>query len=322
MNLILTTPGTYLSVTNSLIHIKSEKDKVNTKVSPMKVERIVVSADILITTAVLNLCTEHNVDFVVLDSYGNPTGRFWHSKFGSITTIRRKQLEFSETEKGFKIVKDWMLTKITNQYDFIKELANNRTSKFNKIMAKAQQIKENLVKIEKLDFENQKSLMPYEGNASRIYFEILSSCMQEKYKFKGRSRQPAKDAFNTFLNYAYGIMYSDVERSCVIAGLDPYIGFLHTDNYNKKSLVFDLIENFRIDADKIVFHLFSRKLVNDQMTTELKGGFTLNKEGKRLLFDNRSKYYDKLVTFGKKKIKRENVLQAFCHKFANQLLEM
>ena len=35
-----------------------------------------------------------------------------------------------------------------------------------------------------------------------------------------------------------------VEKAYIIAGLDQYIGFLHTDNYNKKSLVFDVIELF------------------------------------------------------------------------------
>ena len=69
--------------------------------------------------------------------------------------------------------------------------------------------------------------------------------MPEKYKFESRSRNPAKDEFNTLLNYGYGVLYSMVEKACIIAGLDQYIGFLHTDNYNKKSLVFDVIVLFR-----------------------------------------------------------------------------
>ena len=80
---------------------------------------------------------------------------------------------------------------------------------------------------------------------TKKYFEALSSILPEKYKFKSRSRNPAKDEFNAMLNYGYGVLYSMVEKACIIAGLDPYIGFLHTDNYNKKSLVFDVIELFR-----------------------------------------------------------------------------
>ena len=104
-----------------------------------------------------------------------------------------------------------------------------------------------------------------EGSASKVYFDILALCIPERYRFNGRSRQPAKDPFNAFLNYAYGVLYSLVEKSCIIAGLDPYIGFLHTDNYSKPSLVFDIIENFRIYADRVVFRLFSKKMVNDKV---------------------------------------------------------
>ena len=46
------------------------------------------------------------------------------------------------------------------------------------------------------------------------------------------------------------MLYSLVERACIVAGLDPFVGFLHTDNYNKKSLVFDLIEPFRVLGER------------------------------------------------------------------------
>ena len=65
-----------------------------------------------------------------------------------------------------------------------------------------------------------------------------------KYAFESRSRNPA-DPFNCMLNYSYGILYSNVEKACIIAGLDPYIGIMHTDNYNKKALVYDIVEMYR-----------------------------------------------------------------------------
>jgi len=36
---------------------------------------------------------------------------------------------------------------------------------------------------------------------AKKYFEALSSIMPEKYKFGGRSRNPAKGEFNAMLNY-------------------------------------------------------------------------------------------------------------------------
>src|SRR5207253_5967923 len=86
------------------------------------------------------------------------------------------------------------------------------------------------------------SLMGLEGVAGREYFAALSLALPERFRFQGRSRSPARDEFNCFLNYAYGVLYSLVERACLLSGLDPCIGLMHTDNYNKPSLVFDLIE--------------------------------------------------------------------------------
>ena len=47
-----------------------------------------------------------------------------------------------------------------------------------------------------------------------------------RYKFEGRSRNPAKDEFNTLLNYAYGILYSKVEKACTICRLGAFNSFL------------------------------------------------------------------------------------------------
>jgi CRISPR-associated endonuclease Cas1 len=92
--------------------------------------------------------------------------------------------------------------------------------------------------------------------------------------FKGRSSRPAEDPFNAFLNYAYGVLYSRVEKALIIAGVDPFVGFMHRDDYNMKSMVFDFIEPYRIYAEETVFnqnrmnalqmdaHHFANQLIN------------------------------------------------------------
>ena len=322
MELIFTTPGTYLNVKDGLIAISTGEQK--STISPAKVERIILTTEALLTTAILHLAAENNIDIVVLDRSGEPVGRFWHSRFGSITTIRRKQLELTLNNKGFQFAVEWIVTKLKNQAEFAKELAKTRPKLHDEIFEKCITIENNIDTLSSMQGsvdEKRNSLIGLEGSASKIYFEILSLCMPERYRFKGRSRQPAQDPFNAFLNYNYGILYSLVEKACIIAGLDPYIGFVHTDNYNKPSLVFDIIENFRIYADQVVFHLFSRKMINDQMTDQIPQGYTLNKEGKRLLFDEWKKFLEKNVRFGNKNMSQEQTIQAFCHRFANSLLE-
>ena len=64
---------------------------------------------------------------------------------------------------------------------------------------------------------------------------------------------------NQCLNYAYGILYAEVWRALVGAGLDPYFGIIHGSEKGEASLVFDLIEEFRAPfADRPVLSICGR----------------------------------------------------------------
>jgi len=180
---------------------------------------------------------------------------------GSTTLIRRRQLEAEASTVGFNMARGWIAQKIENQIDFLKDLKKNRPDDYDTLapnIAKIGQLKEDILGMKGSLVEKRGSIMGTEGMASLTYFEALNSIMPDAWKFNGRSRDPAQDAFNCLLNYGYGVLYSQVEKACIIAGLDPYMGFLHTDNYNKKSFVFDLIEIFRIHIDRTVINLFSK----------------------------------------------------------------
>src|SRR5205807_1851493 len=133
------------------------------------------------------------------------------------------------------------------------------------------------------------------GSAGRAYFACLSPLVPEAYRFEGRSRQPARDAFNAMLNYSYGVLYSLVEKACILAGLDPFVGFLHTDNYNKKSLVFDLIEPFRILGDRTALLLFTGRRVQKDYFEAVPGGIALNKEGRSFLITELNQRLEKTI---------------------------
>ena len=258
-----------------------EIDGKKTKIAPSKVRSIIISTHAQITTDAIKLALDNNIDIVLMDDFGNPYGRFWHSRFGSTAFIRRRQLEVFESDEGITFVKEWIKNKIENFIKHLKDLEYKRHSKKNEIDKRIEEISGYIGKIDKLegDIENQKeSLRGYEGNAGKLYFDILSYLIPEPFKFEGRSFRPAKDEFNAMLNYAFGVLYGKVEKACIIAGLDPFVGIMHTDNYNKKSLVFDLIENYRHLATRSVFSLFSKKKVNKSFFDTIKNGIKLNKE--------------------------------------------
>lgn len=322
MQLVINSRGSYLRKKNDCFLIKNE-DKVF-EVSVKKIDSILITTSAYLSTDAVKFAVDNNIDIIFLDNYGNPYGRVWHSKLGSTTLIRRKQLESSTGETGLNLAKEWVICKIENNIDFLKSLANSRPNKEKIINECVVSLEKKIYMLQKMKGsleEKRNSIMAIEGMAGKEYFEALSHIVPERFKFNGRSRNPAKDEFNCLLNYGYGVLYSMVEKGCILAGLDPYLGFIHTDNYNKKSLVFDLIEMFRILVDKTVVYLFSKRKVKKEYFDQIKNGLSLNQEGKAVLINALQETLEKKVRYRGRNIKNRNIIQFECHRIANNLLK-
>ncbi len=322
MQLVINTRGAYLKKEKNCFLVKN--DDKSFEVSADKVDSILITTSATITTDAIEFAVENNIDIVFLNYFGDPYGRVWHSKLGSTTLIRRRQLEAEASVVGFNLARGWIAQKLENQIDFLKDLKKNRPDDYDTLtqyIAKIEQLKDDLMSLKGSLDEKRGSIMGIEGMSSLTYFEALSSIMPDAWKFNGRSRDPAQDAFNCLLNYGYGVLYSQVEKACIIAGLDPYMGFLHTDNYNKKSFVFDLIEMFRIHIDRTVMNLFSKKQVHEGLFDKIPGGLYLNKEGKELLIKAVNETLDKEIEYKGRNVKVRNTIQMECHSIANSLIK-
>jgi CRISPR-associated protein Cas1 len=321
MELILNTYGSYLRKKENCFIVKNE-DQVF-EVSAKKVRTIIITTSAFLSTDAIKLAMDNNIDIIFLDDYGHPYGRVWQSKLGSTTLIRRRQLEIANDERGLELAKGWVARKFENQIEFLNQLKNTRPEKASKLLEWIGSLEESLAKLKSLEGtidDKRNSIMGYEGSGGRVYFEALSYIIPERFKFEGRSRQPAEDEFNCLLNYGYGVLYSMVDKACIIAGLDPYLGFLHTDNYNKRSLVYDLIEMFRILVDKTVVHLFSQRQVKVEYFDKLPRGMTLNKEGKAFLIEALNNTFERNVRYRGRNIKNRDIIQFECHQIANRLI--
>ncbi len=333
MQLVINTYGSYLRKKGNCFLVRKE-DKVF-EVSVNKVDSILITTAAYISTDAIKFAVDNNIDIVFLDSYGDPYGRVWHPKLGSTTLIRRRQLELYDKEEGLTLAKKWGIQKFDNQIELLKKLKKTRAEKKDELercVAEIGHSKERMKVLKGTIEGRRQTMLGIEGMASRTYFEALSSIMPEKFTFETRSRNPAKDEFNAMLNYGYGVLYSMVEKACIIAGLDPYIGFLHTDNYNKKSLVFDIIEMFRTFVDETVVHLFSKRKVKEEYfdrtnflkkvdATSKQNGLSLNKDGKAVLIEALNETFEKTMKYKGRNIKTKNVIQFECHRIANGLIK-
>ncbi len=330
MQLVINTFGTSIHRKGELFQFKIGDKKV--ELAARKIQSILITTGVHFSSDSILLATEHNIDIVLLDKYGKPFGRFWNGKMGSTAAIRRAQLEYSESDNGLLVVKNWTITKLKNQEIFLRELLRRRPGQELLFDPAINRLKENQKKIEAIQGNISKlrgSIMGYEGSAAAAYWKILGKLPPEQFQFKNRTQHPALDPVNAMINYSYGVLYSKVERACIIAGLDPYIGFFHTDNYNKKSLVFDMIEVFRIHADKVVMKLFTgRQCRNDMFRKESSGSIILEKQAKELLLTKFNEYMAEKVRYNVKnsktgktrQIKRIDTIQAEAHTLANSMI--
>jgi CRISPR-associated protein Cas1 len=321
MQIVINTPGTFITQKDECFRLK-QKDKV-LDISPLKVESIVISNQAMISSQAIVLALEHNIDTIFMDTYGYPVGRIWFSKMGSTALIRRRQLEAMDGPLGLRLVIDMVGKKLNNQVHFLKKLMHARPGRedyFNTPIRTIERVKADL-HFPESDIDSARNrLMGFEGTAGRIYFECLSGLIPEKYQFERRSRRPAKDPFNACLNYCYGMLYPLIEKACILSGLDPYIGFLHADNYNKKSLVFDFIEPFRIYAEQVVIYLFTGKKIKDEYFDTREEAVSLNQAGKPVVVEAMNKHLDESVRYRRKNVKRRHILQHEAHRLANILL--
>ncbi len=327
MQLHLNTYGAYLHVNEEMFEIRLKHDGEIKKiqVAAHKVKSIWLTTGTALSTNAIRLALRNNIDIVFLENDGMPLGRVWHSKLGSTTLIRKRQLETSLGSECLKYVKQWVGTKMQNQIDFVISLKKHRKHLSDYLDDKVQAMRnllDQLISISSNDMNSVAEVIRgWEGTCGRLYFETLSMVLPEQYRFNGRSNRPAKDAFNAFLNYAYGVLYSRVEKVLILAGLDPYVGFLHRDDYNYKSMVHDFIEPYRIYADKPVFYLFSTKKVRLDHVTALTNGLALNREGKVLLMEALNRHLeDDKIRYRSRLQSRASSIQFDAHQFANALI--
>lgn len=327
MQLYITTFGAYLHIKDGMFQVRYFEDdkEVKKKVPPQKVTTIVLDRGTSLSYESVKVALEHNIDIVFTEGDGAPIGRVWHSKPGSTTKIRKRQLEASLNDEAVQWIKGWLADKVDNQVFILKELKKHRKpyeSDINECISKLEGQKSKIQSsIGATISDIADSLRGYEGTAGRYYFGLLSKLLPKEYQFKGRSFRPAEDPFNAFLNYGYGILYSRIEKAIMIAGLDPYLGFMHRDDYNQKSFVYDFIEPYRPFVDLTVYRLFSGKKVNSDHYKEITNGIGLTTEGKKMIVGAFIERFDvEKIRYKGKNQTRINAIQQDAHTFANNLI--
>lgn len=120
-----------------------------------------------------------------------------------------------------------------------------------------------------------------EGLAAREYFAGMATIVGADWGFLGRHRPPP-DPVNSLLSFAYGLVRSQVTAAVHLAGLDPYIGYLHEVSRGQPALVLDLMEEFRpLIADNLVLSVINNRQIQRSDFSESLGSYLLADEARK-----------------------------------------
>lgn len=106
------------------------------------------------------------------------------------------------------------------------------------------------------------SLRGLEGNAARITFSLVRQLVRrEGFGCTGREPHRGGDPYNSLLDFAYYLLFTRLNALVRARGLNPYLGFLHSEKNDYESLVSDLQEPFRARMDRLVVKCINLRII-------------------------------------------------------------
>ncbi len=297
MELVLSTFGTNLNIDNNGFVVTQGKERQ--RIPADSVTGIQISKGASITSDAALLAVSNEIPILFVDRNGHPKGRVWSPQYGSISTIRKGQLNFTSSKGAVAWIKGILERKISNQQALIMAMNQSPDTQpdaerdIHRLeVYRTKILNSNAERVPDIAAE----LRGWEGAAARIYFAALNRYLPDHLRFDERTQHPAQDPVNAFLNYGYGILYGKVEGALIKAGIDPYIGILHRDEYNRPVLVYDVIEIYRLWVDYVVYHLACQNvLTDDYYSLHPDGSCWLETLGRRIIIQSVNDYMDEIV---------------------------
>lgn len=326
MDLIINTPATSIKAENDCFVIESKGEPQI--FSPLDINCISIQRGICITSDAMILAINNEIPIFIMTNRGFPIGRISSPKYGSISTIRKGQFNFCQSEQAVEWVKEMQCKKIENQQAILLLLAGkHEDEKTKRSTDKAiDRLNDYRKKIHEFAPSSMKEAAPtlrgWEGSASKIYFEEINKHLPEHLQFSTRSQHPATDVANAFLNYGYGMLYGKIEAALVKAGIDPYAGIFHRDDYNKPVLVYDVIEQYRVWVDYVVITLLNQLDIDESFyTIKSDGTCILEQLGRKVVILAMTEYLEEITENNSVMRSRNTQIQLYANELAQKFIQ-
>lgn len=226
-------------------------------------DRIVCFSGASISPAVIDACVKHDVGFSALSQSGRFCFRLNGPTTGNVL-LRKKQYTLP-CENRLYLAKRMLHGKLEGQATVLGRFRRNHPSELLRATEEAiRTIAEQLP----MAVTNE-GLRGLEGQAARLYFDAFGRMIlteDKAFRFEGRNRRPPRDRCNAMLSFGYTLLAEICVQAVESVGLDPQVGFLHSERPGKPALALDLMEELRAQvADRHALRMINLRMVSSEM---------------------------------------------------------
>ncbi len=283
--LYITTPDRYLSLDGENIVISADRKEIG-RIPLHNLERIMAFGSAGASPALMGKCVSEHRELVFLSRSGKFLARVEGEVNGNVL-LRRKQYRIADDPaQSLEIARNMIAAKLYNSRWTLERTVRDHPMRIDTELfrSKSQYLKQAINTAAAA--QDHDTLRGIEGEAASVYFSVFDAMiLQQKddFHFDGRSRRPPLDRVNAMLSFAYALCTGMCTSALETVGLDPYVGFMHTDRPGRRSLALDLVEEFRaLMCDRFVLTMINKRLIAPQhFTLREDGAVLLNEEGRR-----------------------------------------
>lgn len=279
--LYVTSPDGYLSLDGENV-VVLDKDKELGRVPLHNLEAIVSFGYRGVSPALMGGCADRDISLCFM----TPQGRFLARVTGNVrgnVILRKRQYKVSEEdETSLMIARNCILGKIYNSRWVLERAVRDHGLQIDveEVKRASGYLQQSLNQVK--NCSNMEQLRGYEGEAASVYFGVFDQLiLQQKkdFKFEGRNRRPPLDNVNAMLSFFYTLLTNMCASALESVGLDPYVGFMHTDRPGRVSLALDMMEELRpVLVDRFVLTMINKRMVS-------KKDFSVKEDGVVLISD-------------------------------------
>lgn len=251
--------GQSVSFKNDNLIVKDGDGNTILQTSCYRIFSVIIVGGTTLTSGIIERSKKFGFS-IYLMSYGLKPIGMWNSSAEGNFLLRKKQYLYNDNKIALHLVKN----KISNQIELLKSV-RHKTNRVREAIINLESYKER-------DAIDLKSILGLEGIASRVFFQSWF----EDLNWKGRKPRSKIDTINTILDIGYTYIFYFLESMLNLYGFDIYQGVYHTNFYQRKSLVCDLVEPFRCIIDRRVKTAYGLKQIQEKDFTYSKGQWFLN----------------------------------------------